>query len=278
MQRETANSRPSSTPAVAPLADDYTTTFLVTVPHVKRGSSCACVKIETTVRSDAGSTAPTGSECVKLISAIPTCKTCLVIDTCAGGGIGPRGSDRTAQKATTQFVTAPDDSAHGHVDESHFESDEFQVRCNEADVGFSISSAGKTSHDEGYQVMLPGPVGQTTKTCAKDSNVAQLRENRRVYWLPGSATESTVGAPLCIKSGVARFVVEVPPISETEFDVNVRKLEESGETRRLKHKTRPRQVSRDEHDARQIATSSVQVTEWGDSGSCAQTSGRHARG
>ena len=76
----TANSRTSSTAAVAPLADDHVTTFLVTVPHVKRKSSCACVKIETTMRSDAGSTAPTRSERVKLISAIPTCKTCLMTD------------------------------------------------------------------------------------------------------------------------------------------------------------------------------------------------------
>ena len=125
----TAKSRSSSTAADAPLADDYATTFLVTVPHVK--SSCACVKIETTMRSDAGSTAPTGSECVKLISAVPTCETCLMMDTCAGGGICPRGSDQTAQKdatvATTQFVTALDDSAHGNADESHFESHKFQV-------------------------------------------------------------------------------------------------------------------------------------------------------
>ena len=68
-------------------------------------------------------------------------------DICAGGGICPRGSDQTAQKdttvATTQFVTALDDSAQGNVDESHFESHKFQVHCNEADVGFSILSAGK---------------------------------------------------------------------------------------------------------------------------------------
>ena len=94
-----ANSRPSSTVAVAPPADDYVTTFLVTVPHVKSKTSCACVKIETTMRSDAGSTAPTGSERVKLISAISTCETCLMMDTCAGGGIFLRGSDQTAQKA-----------------------------------------------------------------------------------------------------------------------------------------------------------------------------------
>ena len=78
----TANFRMSSTAAVA-----------VTVPHVKTKASCACVKVETTMRSDAGSTAPTGSERVKLISAISTCQPCLMTDTCAGVGICPRGSD-----------------------------------------------------------------------------------------------------------------------------------------------------------------------------------------
>ena len=67
------------------------------------------------------------------------------------------------------------------------------------------------------------------------------------------------------------MVVEAtPPNSETNFGVNATQLEESEETRRVKHKTLPRHVSRDEHDAR--------LMEWGDSGSCAQTSGRHARG
>ena len=174
----TANTRPSSTGADAPLTDDNVIMFLVTVPHAKRKSPCARVKIETTMRSDAGSTAPTGSGRVRLTSAIPTCKTCLMMDTCAGGGICPRGSDRTAQRDTTvrtQSVTALDDSAHGNVDGTHFENHKFQVRCNEADVGFIISSAGKTSQqsdwfesDGGHQVMLPGP-GEQTRTCAKDS-------------------------------------------------------------------------------------------------------------
>ena len=223
----TANIRPSSTAADAPLADDHVTTFLVTVPHAKRKSPCACVKIETTMRSDASSTAPTGSGRVRLTSAIPTCKTCLMMDTCAGGGIWPRGSDQTAQRdttVTTQFATALDDSAHGNVDETHFENHKFQVRCNEADVGFIILSAGETSQqsdwfesDGGYQVMLPGPSEQT-RTCAKDSNVAKLKENRRVYWWPGSAAESTDGALLNMKFRVARFVVETTPSSQTEFD------------------------------------------------------------
>ena len=161
--------------------------------------------------------------------------------------------------ATTQFVTALDDSAHGNVDETHFESHKFQVQSNEADVGFSISSAGKTSQqsdwfelDEGYQVMLPGTGGQTTKTCAKDSNAAKLEENR-VYRLPGSAAESAYEAPLTMKFRIARLVVEATADSETELDINPTQLEESEETRRLKHKTLPRHVSKDNHDARQIA-------------------------
>ena len=96
-------------------------------------------------------------------------------------------------------MTALGDSAHGNVDETHFENHKFQVRFDEADVGFSIISAGETSQQsnwlEGYQVMLPGP-GEETRTCAKDSNVAKLEENRRVYWLPGSAADNTDGAPL----------------------------------------------------------------------------------
>ena len=162
-----------------------------------------------------------------------------------------RGSDQTSQRdttvATTQFVAALDDSAHGNV------------QCNEADVGFSISSAGKTSQqsdwfefDESYQVIVPFPGGQTTRTCAKDSNVAKLEENRGVYRLPGSATESTNGAPLCMKFRVARLAVEATD-PETNFDVHETQLEESEETRRLKHKTLPRHVSKDGHDARQIA-------------------------
>ena len=101
--------------------------------------------------------------------------------------------------------------------------------------------------------MLPGSAGQITKTRAKDPSVAKLEENRRVYWLPGSATESTDGAPLYIKFRVARLVVEATTNSEADFDVIATQLEESEETRRLKHKTLPRHVSKDKHDARQIA-------------------------
>ena len=155
---------------------------------------------------------------MRLTSAIPTCKTCLMMYTRAFGGICPRGSDQTAQRDTTvtmQFVTALDDSAHGNVDETHFENHKFQVRCNETDVGFIILSAGKTS---------PGP-GEQTRTCAKDSNVAKLEENRTVYWLPGSAAENTDGAPLSTKIRVVWLIVEATPRSETDFGVNTMQLE-----------------------------------------------------
>ena len=109
------------------------------------------------MRSDAGSTAPIGSERVKLMSAISTCEARLTTDTCAGGSICPRGSVQTAQKeatvATTQFVTTLDDSAHGNMDELHFESHKFQVQCNEADVGCSTWSTGKTSQQSGSSLM-----------------------------------------------------------------------------------------------------------------------------
>ena len=69
------------------------------------------------------------------------------------------------------------------------------------------------------------------------------RKNGRVCWLPGSATESTDGAQWQVGC----------PNSETDFDVNATQLEESEDTRRLKHKTSPRHVSKDKHDARHTA-------------------------
>ena len=97
--------------------------------------------------------------------------------------------------------------------------------------------------------MRPGSDGQNTRTCALESKVAKLEENRRVYWLPGSATESTNGAPLYMKFRVARLADEATPDSETKAT----QLEESEETRRPKHKTILRHVNRNKHDTRQIA-------------------------
>ena len=77
--------------------------------------------------------------------------------------------------------------------------------------------------------------------------MAKLEENRRVCWLPGSATDSTRGAPLPKKFRVARLADEATPDSETKATQL-----ESEETRRPKHKTTPRRVNRNKHDARQI--------------------------
>ena len=94
--------------------------------------------------------------------------------------------------------------------------------------------------------------------------------------MPGSAAKSTDGAPLNLKFGVARRVVEATTDSESEFDAS--QLEESAETRRLKHKTNT--TSREQGHTRCTSdcASSVQVTEWRDSGSGTQTSGKHALG
>ena len=116
----TANSHPNDTAAVVPLhsslPDEHAMTRHMAMPCVERKTPCEDVNVETMMRPDASGTAPTGTECVKIISAIPTCETFLMWDKCAGGGICPRGSDQTAQKDTTaatmQLVTAPDDPVH----------------------------------------------------------------------------------------------------------------------------------------------------------------------
>ena len=89
--------------------------------------------------------------------------------------------------------------------------------------------------------------------------MAKLEENRRVCWLPGSAAEDTDGAPLVMKFRVARLVVEATTDSETEFDAT--RLEESEETRGLKHKTIPRHVNRGRRRYTSDCTSSLQDKE-----------------
>ena len=79
-----------------------------------------------------------------------------------------------------------------------------------------------------------------------------------------------------LKFRVARLVVEATTDSETEVDAS--QLEESEETRRLKHKTILRHVNKDIHDARQIAHLQSRLRSGRDSGSGTQTSGKHARG
>ena len=94
----TANSHPNDTAAVVSLhcllPDEHAMTFLMAIPCVERKTPCEYFNVETMMRPDAGSTAPTGTERVKLISAIPTFETFLMRDTGAGGGICPNLSKR----------------------------------------------------------------------------------------------------------------------------------------------------------------------------------------
>ena len=86
-----------------------------------------------------------------------------------------------------------------------------------------------------------------------DSNAIKLEKHRGVYWLLGTVTEPLNGVPLCPNPETASTAVEETAISATDSDTTAMQLEESEETRRHKHKTSPRNVNRDEHDARRIA-------------------------
>ena len=96
------------------------TCFSLSFPSTSCTPSCP---LSSTTRSSwkACATPPTRSDDANHVS------TSQMMGTCAGGGICPRGSNQTAQRdttvATTQVVKAPDDSAHGSVDETHFRSD-----------------------------------------------------------------------------------------------------------------------------------------------------------
>ena len=201
---------------------------------------------------------PAGREVgVKLVSAIPRCETFLMMDTCAGGGICPRVSDQTAQNNTTvvtkQLVTAPDDPVHGTVGKLNFGSRDgrkLQVQHVEGDLSFPIVSSGESSQRgnrfAGCQAMLPGLGGEHHTTRETDSNAIMLEKHRGV-------TEPLNGVPLCPNPETASTAVEEAAISATDSDTTTMQLEESEETRRHKHKTLPRDVNRDEYDARRIA-------------------------
>ena len=147
-----ADSHPNDTAAVVLLQCSppgaHAMTCHMATPCVEKKTLCEDVEM----RPEAESTAPTGTERVKHTKTILTCETFLMIDTCVGGGICPRGSDRTAQKdttaATVQLVTAPDDPAHGHVGKTHYglrDGRKLQVRHDEGDVSSPIVSIGETS-------------------------------------------------------------------------------------------------------------------------------------
>ena len=103
------------------------------------------------MRPGAGSIAPVETKHVRPTAAIPSNETYLMMDTCAGGSIFPRGFDQSAVDdptvAPVQLATATDDPVHGNAGKkSHFglrDGRKFQVRYNEADVSFPVVSIGE---------------------------------------------------------------------------------------------------------------------------------------
>ena len=91
---------------------------------------------------------------------------------------------------------------------------------------------------------------QTTREM--DSNPIKLEKHRGVYCLPGMVTETLNGVPLSSNPETASTAVEETVILATDPDTTTQ-LERSEETRKHKHKTLPRKVSRDRRDARQDA-------------------------
>ena len=71
--------------------------------------------------------------------------------------------------------------------------------------------------------------------------------------MPSTVKEPLNGVTLCPKPETASTAVEDIALSATDAETTTMQLAESEETRRHKHKTLPRNVNRDEHDARRIA-------------------------
>ena len=201
----TANSHLNDIAAVVPshcsLPNEHAMTCHMVTPCVEKKTPCEYFNVETMMRPTAGSTAPTWTERVKLTSAIPTCETFVKRDTCAGGGICPRGPDQTAQNDTTvvtmQLVTAPDDPAHENVGKSHFGSRDgrkLQVH-DDGDVSFPTVSIGEASQRgnwfAGCRAMWPGLSGKHHTTLETDSNAIKLEKHRGVCWFPGTGDRTT---------------------------------------------------------------------------------------
>ena len=139
---------------------------------------------------------------------IPSNETYLMMDTCAGASILPRGFDQSATDDSTvapvRLSTATDDPVHGDAGKKSCiglrDGPKFQVRYNEADVSFPIVSIGEALQQRnwfvfgpGCQAMLPGSSGEFLRTCVKDPNAAKLEKHRGVYRL--------VVVPICARAG-----------------------------------------------------------------------------
>ena len=174
-----ASPHPHDATAIVPLqcllsGERHTSTFVIAMPCVNNETSCEFFSEQTVRNPGAGSFAPAETQRVRPIAAIPSNETYLMMDTCAGASIFPRGFDQKATDGSTvapvKLSTATDDPVNRDAEKKSCfglrDGRKFQVRYNEADVSFPIVSIGEASHQcnwfvfgPGCQAMLPGSSG-----------------------------------------------------------------------------------------------------------------------
>ena len=194
-----ASPHPHDATAIVPLqcllpGERHTSTFVIAMPCVNSETSCEFSGEQAVRSSGAGSFAPAETHRVRPIAAIPSNETYLMMDTCAGASIFPRGFDQNATDDSTvapvRLSTATDDPVNGDAGKKSCfglrDGRNLQVRYNEADVSFPIVSIGEASHQgnwfvfgPGCQAMLPGSSGEFLRTCVKDPNAARVGETLR---------------------------------------------------------------------------------------------------
>ena len=148
---------PNDTAVVVPLqcllpGERHTSTFIIVMPCVNSERSCESPS-EQAVRSPGpGSIVPAETTHVRPIAAILSNETHLMMDTCAGASIFPRGFDQSVTDDSTvapvQLSTATDDPVH--------DGRKFHVRDIEADVSFPVVSIGEASQQGNWFVFGPG--------------------------------------------------------------------------------------------------------------------------
>ena len=123
-----ASPHPHDTTAVVPLQcllpnEEHTATIVIAMLCVNSETSCEFSSEQAVKSAGAGSFAPPGTQRVRPIAAIPSNETYLMMDTCAGASIFPRGFDQSATDDSTvapvTLSTATDDPVHGDAERNH---------------------------------------------------------------------------------------------------------------------------------------------------------------
>ena len=160
---------PNDATATVPLqcllpGERHTTTFVIAMLCVKNEASREFSSEQAVKSPGAGSIALAETTHLIPITAIPSNQTYLMMDTCAGASIFPRGFDQSATDDSTvapvRLSTATDDPVNGDSGKKSCfglrDGRKFQVRYNEADVSFPIVSIGEASQQGNWCVFGPG--------------------------------------------------------------------------------------------------------------------------